>query len=135
MRSQNKRKMKVCRIAQNELVFLGIGPYDPNKKSHYNKFIFVYIILTSLSFTQTTAYLFLEANTFDEVTQCIYIISASVLSPMAVGSLALQQNVLFKLLERIEAILDASRCKKIFENVPRNITFKYIFINPLNEFK
>lgn len=92
-----------------ELVYLGIGPYDPNKKSHYNKLIFLYIFLVSTSFMQTTAYLFLEAKTFDEVTQCIYILSASVLNPLAVGSIALQQNLLFKLLERIEVIMDSSK--------------------------
>lgn len=101
--------MRVCPTARMELVYLGIGPYDPNKKSHYNALIFLYIFLVSTSFMQTTAYLFLEAETFDEVTQCIYILSASVLNPLAVGSIALQQNLLFKLLERIEVIMDSSK--------------------------
>lgn len=96
-------------MAQRELVYLGVGPYDPNQKNQYNKFLFVYILLTSLSFIQTTAFLFLDANTFDEYTQCIYLISATILSALAVGSLGLQQKILFKLLERIEAILVSSK--------------------------
>lgn len=104
--------MKVCQMAQDELVYLGIGPYDPSKKTQYNKFIFVYILLVTLSFGLSTAYLFIDANTFDEITQCIYIISASILSPIAVGSLALQQKILFKQFDRIETIIHSSKNKK-----------------------
>lgn len=106
--------MKVCQAAQQELVFLGIGPYDPNKKSQYNNFIFVYIFVSGLCFGLTGAYLFLEAKTFDEITQCIYIISATVLSPMAVGSLGLQQEILFRQFERIENIIDSSKSKRFY---------------------
>lgn len=104
--------MKVCQIPQAELVYLGIGPYDANKKTQYNKFIFVYSLLVTLSFGLSTAYLFIEANTFEEITQCIYIISASILSPIAVGSLALQQKILFKQFDRIETIIHSSKNKK-----------------------
>lgn len=103
--------MKVCHIAQKELVFLGIGPYDPNKTNHLNPIIFVYSLLCFLSFSLSLAYLFLEAKTFDDVTQCIYIISASILSPMAVGSLAIQQKTLFHMCERLEVIIAESERK------------------------
>lgn len=102
--------MKVCRIAREELVFLGIGPYDDvHKKVHYNKLIFLYILLIATSTVQTTAYLILEAKTFDEITQCIYIMSASILNPVALGSIAIQRNLLFELLQRIEDIMDSSK--------------------------
>lgn len=101
--------MKLYQTAQKDLVYLGIGPYDPNKKNQLNPMIFVYIVLCVLSFTLTGAYLFIEANTFDEITQCIYIISASILSPMAIGSLAIQQKIMFNLIDQIEAIFDSSK--------------------------
>lgn len=101
--------MRLYQTAQRDLTYLGIGPYDPDKENHLNPMIFLYILLCVLSFTLTGAYLFIEAKTFDEITQCIYIISASILSPMAVGSLAIQQKTLFNLIGRIEAIFDSSK--------------------------
>lgn len=101
--------MKLYQTAQRDLMYLGIGPYDPNKESHLNPMIFLYSLLCILSFSLTGAYLFIEAKTFDDVTQCIYIMSASILSPMAIGSLAIQQHTLFDLIERIEVIFDSSK--------------------------
>lgn len=101
--------MKLYRTAQRDLTYLGIGPYDPNKESHLNPMIFFYSLFCFLSFSLTGAYLFIEAKTFDDVTQCIYIMSASILSPMAVGSLATQQKTLFNLIGRIENIFDSRK--------------------------
>lgn len=101
--------MKVCQAALQELVVLGLGPYNPNKKSHYNVLIFLYILLCALTFGLTGAYLFLDAKTFDEITQCIYIISTSILSAVNVGSLALQQKKLFGQIVRAEAIINLSK--------------------------
>lgn len=101
--------MKLYQTAQNDLVYVGLGPYDPNKKSQFNPLIFVYILMCILSFGLTGAYLFIEAKDFDEITQCIYIISTSVLSPMAIGSLAIQQKSLFELINRLEVIFDSSK--------------------------
>lgn len=107
--------MKLYQTAQRDLTYLGIGPYDPNKKSQLNPMIFVYSLMVFLSFSLSVAYLFIEAKTFDDVTQCIYIISASILSPMAVGSLALQQKILYKLIGRIEAIFESSKWPTIHQ--------------------
>lgn len=107
--NQRRMKMKVCHIALRGLVFLGIGPYNRGKDIHYNPLIFVYFLLCFLCFCLTGAYLFLEANTFNDITQCIYIMSAAILSPIAVGSLAIQQRTLFHMCEKLEEILDRSK--------------------------
>lgn len=101
--------MKLYQTAQKNLVFLGIGPYHPNKSNQFNKGIYVYILLCFLGLTQTGAFLVFEANTFDEYTEGMYILSVSILSPMAVTSQALQLKTLFQLINKIEAIFESSK--------------------------
>lgn len=101
--------MKLYQTAQKDLVYIGIGPYDPNKKNQLNPLIFWYALCCTLSFTLTGAYLFLEANDFEEYLECIYVLSTSILSPIAVASVALQLDTMFPLIEKIEAFFDASK--------------------------
>lgn len=102
-------KLKLYVTAQKDLVYVGIGPYNPNKKSQLNPLIYWYALCCVLTYILTGAYLFLEANTFEEYTECIYILSASILSPIAVTSVALQLTTMFPLIEKIEGLFDSSK--------------------------
>lgn len=101
--------MKLFQTAQKNFVYLGINIYDPDQKNQFNKSIYVYISLTISCFTQTGAFLILEANTFDEYTEGIYILSASILSPMAMAWIAFKLQTLFILIKRFEHTIDSSK--------------------------
>lgn len=104
--------MKLFQTAQQNFVYFGIGPYDPNRKNQYNKLIFLYIFLTILCFILSGTFVIVEANTFEEYTEGIYILSAAILSPMATASIALKLRTLFELIKRGEQIFDASKFKR-----------------------
>lgn len=101
--------MKLYQSAQKDLVYIGIGPYDPNKKSQLNPMILWYALCCTLSFTLTGAYLFIEADNFEEYLECIYILSTSILSPIAVASIASQLDIMFPLMRKIETLFDLSK--------------------------
>lgn len=127
--------MKLFQTAQKNFALLGINPYDPSRKNQFNKNIFLYILLVVSCFTQTGAFLIFEANTFDEYTEGIYILSASILSPMAVASLAFQLKTLFKLIKRCENIFDSSKWEMMDIKVDSHRKFKLLANLTVNNFK
>lgn len=108
--SEQTLKMTFHQIAQQNFVAFGIGPYDPVKKKYYNGYIFLYLFLCVLGITLTGVFVFFEAKTFQEYTEGIYIFAACILSPIAVGSIALHVKIFFEYLERCENVFDASKC-------------------------
>lgn len=127
MWSDQMPKMKLFQSTQSDFVYLGIGPYDPKQKNQFNGLIFLYTLLSIMCFTQTGTFLVLEANTFEEYTEGIYLLSASILSVMAVTSIALKLQTLFNVIERCESFFESSKWKHLYwfekRNVWKEITF------------
>lgn len=101
--------LKLYETALKDLVYVGIGPFDPNKKSQLNPLIFWYALCCILTYAFTGAYLFLEAKTFEDYTECIYILTTSILSPIAVTSVALQLHIMLPLIVKIETLFNSSK--------------------------
>lgn len=92
---------------------MGINMDGPNQKNHFNKSIYVYISLATLSLIQSGAFLIFQANTFDEYTEGSYILSACILSPLAIGSIIFKIQTFFRLIEICEDTFNASEWKTI----------------------
>lgn len=97
--------MKLFQLIQKSLAFLGIDSIQ--SKCSQRKFVMTWLIY-GLAFISSVLFLVFKANTFEQYTNNIYLISANSMICFDFLVIALKKEKLFKLIIDLEKFIDKS---------------------------
>lgn len=90
--------MKLFRVIQKKLAMLGITPAQSIRKQPFNREIVLGYFIFVFSLTSGVAYLFLNANTFEEYTNIIYVNCSLTVNLCCLTIIVFKMSMLFKLI-------------------------------------
>lgn len=110
-------KMKLFKVSQDLLSFLGFSPNQMSQKHFFNRNNLITFVICGLCSTLTFLFVIYEAKVFVEYVETIYILSAAIGCIVALATLRVE--MFSKYIVELERIVDSSESVHLFKSKNR----------------
>lgn len=111
--SKSVHQIKIFQTIKKNLSTIGIGPNSAKQLRPFNAKIFVNLSAVGIGFIGTLMYIIIEARTFLEFAQSIYMCSTFVLVACILMTLIFNLSELFETIDNCESLVNTSKWRKI----------------------
>lgn len=107
--------MELFRTVQKNFAFLGITPAQSIRKNPFNREIALAYFVYGVGWTSSVAYLYRNANTFEECTIVIYVVSVGTVILLCFNVVVFRISKLFEFISDCRESINQSECISIIQ--------------------
>lgn len=108
-----KRKMKILQTVRSDFLVLGLDPYPTNRLRPFNSKNILRLSLLTYGLISFTIYLYKIANSFEEYTKCIFVLTTLLDTLLIFWMMIWKSRQFFEYFDKMERKIDKSKKWKL----------------------